>query len=127
MIGAWWRCWGEYANLGLAMTGFGDLLSKQCLLLQVPQLYLVQLARKIKFFYDFRSSICRCCCNSRFLALGWWRFAGMDFKDFAGSTVVHVFEVSEPLPVLRFLDQEKASILKVALNQYPHTVFHWQQ
>ena len=53
---------------------------------------------------------------------GW--LANMDFKDFAGSTVVHALVDLALSHAFLFLGLEKASILKMELSQFRLILFH---
>ena len=55
----------------------------------------------------------------RFLALGGGVLAGMDFKDFAGSTVVHAFGGFGALACVMVLGPRKVGT-PVALSQFMH-------
>ena len=109
--------WGEYANLGLAMTGFGDFIFQAMFAATGATIVSGAVAeRKVEFIHDFRRSLRWCCLPySRFLALGWWssRRYGIS-KTLPVQPLFTHLEVLGHSPALWFLVQEKVSTLKMA-------------
>ena len=86
--------WGEYANLGLAMTGFGDFIFQAMFAATGATIVSGAVAERVKLsaFMIFAVLFV----GVAYPIAGSWHWgggvlAGMDFKDFAGSTVVHAF------------------------------------
>ena len=87
--------WGEYANLGLAMTGFGDFIFQAMFAATGATIVSGAVAERVKLssFMIFAVLFV----GVAYPIAGSWHWgggvlAGMDFKDLAGSTVVHAFE-----------------------------------
>lgn len=114
--------WGEYANLGLAMTGFGDFIFQAMFAATGATIVSGAVAERVKLsaFMIFAVLFV----GVAYPIAGSWHWgggvlAGMDFKDFAGSTVVHAFGGFGALACVMVLGARKGKYTENGIKPIP--------
>ena len=114
--------WGEYANLGLAMTGFGDFIFQAMFAATGATIVSGAVAERVKLssFMIFAVLFV----GVAYPIAGSWHWgggvlAGMDFKDFAGSTVVHAFGGFGALACVMVLGPRKGKYTENGIKPIP--------
>ncbi len=114
--------WGEYANLGLAMTGFGDFIFQAMFAATGATIVSGAVAERVKLssFMIFAVLFV----GVAYPIAGSWHWgggvlAGMDFKDFAGSTVVHAFGGFGALACVMVLGPRKGKYTESGIKPIP--------
>ena len=114
--------WGEYANLGLAMTGFGDFIFQAMFAATGATIVSGAVAERVKLsaFMIFAVLFV----GVAYPIAGSWHWgggvlAGMDFKDFAGSTVVHAFGGFGALACVMVLKARKGKYTENGIKPIP--------
>ncbi len=114
--------WGEYANLGLAMTGFGDFIFQAMFAATGATIVSGAVAERVKLssFMIFALVFV----GFAYPVAGSWHWGGgvlasMDFKDFAGSTVVHAFGGFGALACVMVLGPRKGKYTENGIKPIP--------
>ena len=114
--------WGEYANLGLAMTGYGDFIFQAMFAATGATIVSGAVAERVKLssFMIFAVLFV----GVAYPVAGSWHWgggvlAGMDFKDFAGSTVVHAFGGFGALACVMVLGPRKGKYTENGIKPIP--------
>ena len=114
--------WGEYANLGLAMTGYGDFIFQAMFAATGATIVSGAVAERVKLssFMIFAVLFV----GVAYPVAGSWHWGGgvlaaMDFKDFAGSTVVHAFGGFGALACVMVLGPRKGKYTENGIKPIP--------
>ncbi|MFL2912347.1 MAG: ammonium transporter [Opitutales bacterium] len=116
--------WGEYANLGLAMTGFGDFIFQAMFAATGATIVSGAVAERIKLssFMIFAALFV----GLAYPIAGSWHWGGgylnqldIPFYDFAGSTVVHAFGGFGALACVMVLGPRKGKYTENGIKPIP--------
>ena len=118
--------WGEYANLSLAMTGFGDFIFQAMFAATGATIVSGAVAERVKLssFMIFAVVFV----GLAYPIAGSWHWGGgvlaeMGFKDFAGSTVVHAFGGFGALACVLVLGPRKGKYTENGIKPIPAASF----
>lgn len=116
--------WGEYANLSLAMTGFGDFIFQAMFAATGATIVSGAVAERVKLssFMIFATLFV----GLAYPIAGSWHWGGgalaqydIPFKDFAGSTVVHAFGGFGALACVMVLGPRKGKYTENGIKPIP--------
>ena len=116
--------WGEYANLSLAMTGFGDFIFQAMFAATGATIVSGAVAERVKLpsFMIFAALFV----GLAYPIAGSWHWGGgylnqldIPFKDFAGSTVVHAFGGFGALACVMVLGPRKGKYTENGIKPIP--------
>jgi Amt family ammonium transporter len=114
--------WGEYANLSLAMTGYGDFIFQAMFAATGATIVSGAVAERVKLssFMIFAVLFV----GVAYPVAGSWHWgggvlSGMGFKDFAGSTVVHAFGGFGALACVMVLGPRKGKYTENGIKPIP--------